>query len=315
MKPAKRHIRRGAAALAVICAVISFLSCNRKEETVPITPQKRDTTPVKERKNPENSLRVAVGGMITPREGFVYYGRLLHYIEKKTGRHVDFVDRRDYAEINQLIESGDVDMAFVCGGPYVEGRRRGVMELLAAPVVHGAPVYHSYIIVHRDSGIRTVEGLRGKSFAFTDPLSNSGYTVPAYLLAQMDETPGSFFGNITFTYAHDQSIEAVAEGIVDGAAVDSLIWEYLNLRNPELTSMTRIIYRSRAFGIPPVVVRRDLPPHLKRELRNILLHAHEDGEGQKILAGMMIDKFIEIDDSAYDSIREMKRWLTGNGSG
>jgi phosphonate transport system substrate-binding protein len=208
-----------------------------------------------------------------------------------------------------MLEAGEVDVAFVCGGPYVDGHEKFGMELLVAPKAYGETVYYSYIIARKDSSIKSFENVRGKKFAFTDPLSNSGKLVPTYMLAKMQESPKTFFESSEFTYAHDKSIQAVAEGIVDAAAVDSLIWEYMNRITPDLTSKTEIVKKSAPYGIPPVVVRPDMDPSLKKKLRGIFLGVHEDKKGREILKGMMIDKFVVIDDSNYDSIREMKQWL------
>jgi phosphonate transport system substrate-binding protein len=206
----------------------------------------------------EKHLHIAVGGMITPRAGFAYYKKLLDYIGKQLNKTVEFVDKEDYAMINKMMEEGSIDVAFVCGGPYVDGRKEFGMELLAAPHAYGGTLYYSYIIAPGDSPVKNFEELRGKAFAFTDPLSNTGKLVPTYMLAKMDETPDSFFKSYDYTYAHDKSIKAVATGLVDGAAVDSLIWEYANQTNPEHTSKTKIIKRSPPYGIPPVVVRAGL---------------------------------------------------------
>lgn len=259
----------------------------------------------------EKHIRIAIGGMITPREGFGYYKQLLDYIGEKLQRPVEFVDRGDYAEINKLIATGDVDLAFVCGGPYVEGHDKFGMQLLVAPQSHAGTVYYSYIIVSIDSPINSFEGLRGKSFAFTDPLSNSGKLVPMYMLAKMGETPDSYFKSHIYTHKHDKSIMAVAQKIVDAAAVDSLIWEYVNQANPELTAKTKIIAKSPPYGIPPVVVRPGLDPEFKRQLREIFLDIHKDARGREILDKMQIDKFVIIDDAAYNSIREMQSFVAG----
>lgn len=222
---------------------------------------------------------------------------------------MQFVDRKSYAEINKLIKLGDIDIAFVCGLPYVDGHEEFGMELLVAPQAYGETVYYSYIIVSSDSPIESFEDLRGKTFAFTDPLSNTGKLVPTYMIAKMGETPDSYFKKYVYTYAHDKSIKAVAQGIVDGAAIDSLIWEYLNHTNPEFTSKTKVIQKSPPCGIPPVVVHPGIEPELKKRLKQIFLNAHKDEKGRKILKVIMIDKFVVIDDSAYDSIREMKSWI------
>jgi phosphonate transport system substrate-binding protein len=249
--------------------------------------------------------------MITPKEGFAYYRKFLDYISEKLHMDVELVDRESYAEVNNLLKTGAVDIAFVCGGPYVDGHKEFGMELLVAPVAYGVAAYYSYIIVAKDSPVYRFEELRGKKFAFTDPMSNSGKLFPTYMLARINETPDTFFKSYIFTQSHDKAIKAVALGIVDGAAVDSLIWEYENGKNPEFTSMTRIVKRSPPYGIPPVVVRPGLDPELKENLKTVFLNAHNDRKGRELLSNMKIDKFISASDEAYDSIREMKVWIEG----
>lgn len=258
-------------------------------------------------------LRLGMGAMITPKEGYVYYQRLKEYIEKNLGHPVQVVDRANYTEMNRMLESGLVDIAFVCAGPYVDGKAKFGLELLAMPLVKGKPIYYSYIIVPADSPARRFEDLRGKVFAFADPKSNSGKLVPTYMLSRMNETPDSFFSRFQFTYGHDKSIRAVAEKLVDGAAVDSLIWEYLASKSPELTAKTKIIAQSEPCGIPPVVVRSGLDPKLKLRLREILVSASADPVGREILKGMMIEGFVPGDDKNYNSIRDINTWLAGHG--
>lgn len=282
------------------------IGCNQDPHQK-ISLEKRDAVVAK--KKDEKAIRIAVGGMITPREGFAYYRQFLDYIGEKMDQPVEFVDREDYAEINKLVATGQVDVAFVCGGPYVDGKKEFDMELLAAPVAYGETVYYSYIIVNKKSPFQQLSDLRGKRFVFTDPLSNTGKLVPTYMLAKIKETPDSFFGKYSHIGSHDKAIQAVAEGVVDGAAVDSLIWEYADKTSPKFTSKTRIILKSPPYGIPPVVVPKGLDPGLKVRLRKIFLEAHTDPKGSVILKKMHIDRFVMIDDKAYDSIREMKTWL------
>ncbi len=157
--------------------------------------------------------------------------------------------------------------------------------------------------------IQNIEELRGKLFAFSDPLSNTGMLIPTYTLAKMGETPELFFKRYIFTYSHDNSIRSVAEKFVDGAAVDSLIWEYLNIKEPELTAQTKIIRESAFCAIPPVVVTSDISPELKERLRSAFLSMHNDPRGRKILKRVLIDRFTVIEDGAYDSIRQMEAFM------
>lgn len=296
--------------LMILVVMLLATACDRKE-TVQVS--MKPGAPLQEVLPAQSQppLRIGMGAMITPRDGYVYYQRLQKYIEKKLGRPVQLVDRGNYDEMNGLMESGNVDAAFVCAGPYVEGKAKFGMELLAMPLVKGRPIYYSYLIVHKDSPIKSLKELRGKTFAFTDPKSNSGKLVPTYMLAKIKETPESYFSRFEFTYGHDKSIRAVAEKLVDGAAVDSLIWEYAALKTPELTNQTKVIEKSEPYGIPPMVVRPGIDPELKRKLKEILLAAAQDAEGKEILTGMMIDSFVEGDDKNYDTIRSMNSWITG----
>ena len=257
----------------------------------------------------KEALRIAVSAMISPRETFDFYKEILAYLSQKISLPIQLVQRETYGEVNTLLKENKLHAAFVCTGAYVEGHDDFGMELLVAPVAYGKPVYYSYIIVPKGSPAQTLGDLRGKTFAFTDPMSNTGKLSPSYMLAMMGEDEDLFFSRFTFTYSHDKSIEAVAKKLVDGAAVDSLIWDYMDHTDPFYTSKTRIISTSAPYGIPPVVVPKELDSHLKEELRSVFLHMHEDAEGREILNRIMIDRFTEVSDAAYDTVRSMQQWI------
>lgn len=293
----------------IALGLIANAGCEKKEKPIMISLEKKEVLKEKTKPNYSNTMRIAVGGMITPKEGFIYYKNLLEYIEEKTAKKIDLVDRESYEDIYNLLKAGEIDAAFICSGPYVDGHKGFGLELIAAPRAYGDTVYYSYFIVAKDSPIKSFDDLRGKTFAFTDPLSNTGTLVPKYILSKMNETPDSFFKSYIFAQSHDKAIQAVVQRIVDGAAVDSLVWEYLDRTNPDITAKTRVIMKSTPYGIPPVVVRPGLDPEIKKQLQHALLTAHEDEKGKKILSNMMIDRFVVIDDHAYDSIRKMKAWI------
>jgi phosphonate transport system substrate-binding protein len=254
-------------------------------------------------------IKIAVAPVISPRASIEYYVDLFEYIGKLLNCSVEIVQRKTYTEINDLLASGKVDVAFVCSGAYIEGHDKFGMELLVAPKAYGQPVYYSYIIVPRDSEAKSLKDLKGKVYAFTDPLSNSGRLVPTYMLVRLGETPESFFKQYIYTHSHDNSIEAVARKIVDGASVDSLVWEYFNATDPRFTSHTKVIEKSPPYPIPPVVVRPGIDPKFKQKLRDILLSLHKDPRGKGILAKLRIEKFIILPDEAYNILREMRAFI------
>jgi len=247
--------------------------------------------------------------MISPETTRVYYEELLEHIAGKLGKRAVFAQRRTYAEINEMVKKKEVDLAFVCSGPYTQGKKESGMEMLVVPVANGKTVYHSYIIANKNSTIRSLDDLRGKKFAFTDPQSNTGSLVPTYMLARKGETPKSFFRDFFYSNSHDNSIRAVADGQADGAAVDSLIWEFINRVDPALTAKTRIVEKSPAYGIPPVVVSAGTDPAMKQQLKQIFLTLHEDKSAAAMLAKLQIDRFVEGNDAMYDTVRQMDSWL------
>lgn len=290
--------------------IIFFLSgCQDERPTVNLgsNADREDSSPVTPA-DPQATLRVAVGAMVSPEITREYYQEMMELIAHRVGRRAIFSQRRTYAEVNELVEAHEVDLAFVCAGPYTSGRDDFGMELLVTPVAHGQTVYHSYILARRGSAIQSFADLRGKRFAFTDPHSNTGSLVPTYMLAKDGESPESYFAETFYTNSHDNSIKAVADGLADGAAVDSLIWEFMNAVDPEATARTKIIEKSPPYGIPPVVVHPHLDAELKRRLKAAFLSLHEDPNAIPLLRKIQIDRFTEGDDAMYDSVREMRQW-------
>lgn len=258
-------------------------------------------------------LRVAVAAMISPRQTLVYYEALLDYIGDQTGHEIDLLQRKTYAEVNELFPRGMIDMAFVCSGPYANARSAYGFEGLATPVVRGEPYYQSYLIVHEASAYQSLTDLKGKVFAFTDPDSNTGALVPTYWLREAGWNPLDYFDRITYTYSHDNSILAVARGLVDGAAVDGHKWEYYQANDPFLTEKTRVIRKSEKYGSPPLVAAAFLDARLKARIQEAVLSMHTTQPGKQILDRLMIDRFVVPRPEWYRPIQVMQSALVQGG--
>ena len=284
------------------------ISLDERSQVAPLQPLSETGLGIDVQPDP-NILRVAISGVLSPSLTLQSYQELLTFLGQRLGRQVNMTLKPTYAEINDLIRGERVDVAFVCSLAYVEGNEDFGMELLVAPQMYGQTVYYSYLIVPQDSPGTSLKDLQGYSFAFTDPLSNSGHLAPTYQLLLLGETPASFFSKHFYTYSHDNSILAVADKLVDGAAVDSLVYEQLVVSNPEFGLKTKVIARWGPYGIPPVVINPMLDAGLKQQLREFFLDVHTLDEGQGILRSLAIDRFMVISPDSYDSIREMKKEL------
>jgi phosphonate transport system substrate-binding protein len=213
----------------LLIAVWTTVSCDRapqeSEAAGVIRLDRLEPLPAFQGENQTNTFKMAIAAVLSPTGNDTYYRPLIDYFAKALGRPARLIQRRNYQEINDLLARGGVDVAFVCTGAYL--REKGSMELLVVPRIGGKTTYHSLLIVNANSPVGSFEQLRGKVFAFTDPLSQTGYFYPISLLEQMGEQPESFFARTIFTYSHDRSINAVARGLVDGAAVDHLVYDQL----------------------------------------------------------------------------------------
>ncbi len=250
-------------------------------------------------------LRIAVAAVLSPEGTVESYGDLAAYLGEQLGRPAELVQRRTYAEVNALVAAGEVDLAFVCTSAYVDGHRQSTMDLLVVPEIAGETVYRSAIVVPSSSTATTLTDLRGSSFAFTDPMSNTGRVYPTFALLQRGESPDTFFSETIFTYGHDRSVEAVAARVVDGAAVDELVLASMLKRDPGLGDRIRVVELSPDFGIPPVVVPSDTPATLRSAFTELLMGLEDAPNGPHILSDLGIDRFVMGADENYDSVRSM----------
>jgi len=293
--------------IVLIISVIYLLANGNNLPIIDIKkPGKKIHTELKEAKK---TLNIAIGAMISPEITRLYYEDLMKIVAGKMGMSARIFQQRTYSEVNNLVKKRIVDLAYVCSGPFVSGNRDFGMELLVVPVINSRITYNSYIIVNKSSKIKSFEELKNRRFAFSDPESNTGFLFPKYKIKKLDIDRKKFFSETFFSYSHDNSIKAVSQNQCDGAAVDGLIWEFIQSINPELTKNTKIIEKSPPYGIPPFVVHPDLDGTMKKKLRKIFLSLHSDKKASKFLKKIHIQRFARGDISMYRSVAIMEEEL------
>lgn len=216
--------------------------------------------------------------------------------------------------IEDPFSKGEADVGFMCAPAFLWLRELEgpPVELLpAAPVFRdgrasGQPIYFSELVVHSDSPARSFLDLRGRSWAYNDPCSLSGYYSLLQKLSEMGEDRG-FFRRIHCSESHLNSMEMVASGEVDAAAIDSNVLG-IKLRSvPELRRRLRVIETWGPFPIQPVVVRSGLHPRLKDRLRAALLAIGVDAPVPPTLAGFGLQRFAPVTYEHYAPEREALR--------
>jgi phosphonate transport system substrate-binding protein len=253
----------------------------------------------------ERPLRVAVCPIISQRNTIESYRVITDYISQKFKRETVLIERVSYSEISSLLANGGADIAFLASGAYTAYTGSEKIETLVTQVRFGVPYYYSYIIVSEDSNVKTLNDLKGKTFAFTDPLSFTGYLAPTHMLRQINQKPESFFRNYTFTYSHEKALKAVANKVIDGAAIGSHVYNNSKENKDGLTEMVKIVATSEKAGIGPVVVRKGLGENQIKVLRNIFLNMHKETKLQAALENLLVDRYVEPEPDLYNYQRSI----------
>jgi phosphonate transport system substrate-binding protein len=227
------------------------------------------------------------------------YRPFAKYLQLVLHMPVKIVQKRTYSAVNNLLTKNKIDLAFICTGAYVYGGLKNKVKIIAVPVIDGKTTYRAYIIAHRPSKINSVKDLKGAVFAFTEPLSNTGYEYPMSFFKVHGINPKTYFKRIMFTYNHTDSIKAVAAGIADGASVDSIVYFYTYNKYKSVMFHTKIILKSPPFPIPPIVMPDGVNKRLRDKVTKILLNMSKNPKGKLILKKLNIDRFAVPDISRY----------------
>ncbi len=250
----------------------------------------------------ESVLRVAIATVISPRESFVYYQEMFEVLSEHLDMPVEFKQRTTYEEVNQMLARNLVDMAFICSGAYIQGA--DYMELMFVPIVYGEPYYRGYIISNTDSDIHRFGDFEGRSFTYSDPMCFTGSLFVNKRLKELGTNSGEFFGEMIHSMSHDLSIQMVSRNLIDGAAVNGLIFDYLNHARPGYVENLRIIEKTEPGGIPPVVNSLLMSRELRSQIQEFFTNMHHEEHTRQILDELMIDRFTIVGDTLYDSLRE-----------
>lgn len=244
-------------------------------------------------------------------------------LEKETGYSFKVSVPTSYAAVIEAMGANNVDVGWLATFAYVLARDKFGSEAILATVRQGSKTYTGEIIVHADSGITSLEQLRGKKFAFVDPSSASGYLYPNALLKQKISDYGDgFFSERIFAGGHDKVVIAVHSKQVDGGATfgDSVIGgpptdarTRVQSTIPDVMEKVKVIAITDPIPNDTVSVRKGLAPDMVTKLREGLLKVAQSEDGKKALRDLyQIDGLAPSSDADYNPVREAARVLNLN---
>ena len=234
---------------------------------------------------------------------------ILAQLEKDLRVKVKAVTATDYRGTIEALKFKKAEIGHLGPKAYVEASANNyanVEPLAQLQLANGSLGYRSCLIVHADSDIFSPEDMAGKTFAFNDPNSASGYLVPsAFFMMEMGIDPQKHFSKVIFSGSHEASILAVANKKVEVASTNLPDVQQLTRENKVPRGSLRVIWVSKLIPNDPIVVRKDLPPSLKAAVQESLLSMRAKNPETFKEIGAWLGGFVPADDAKYQVMREL----------
>ena len=230
------------------------------------------------------------------------FGGLVAYLEKTLGVKVNMQTASDYAGVITAMQHKHIEVAYLGPKSYVEAAKRANAEAIVTEVdaETNLPGYYGMIITKKGSGLKSLEDIKNKKWAFTSTHSTSGTLVPTVMFSKKGIDPKSYFSQVVYSGGHETSILSVKAGKVDAASTNNLDFNRGVGRNWKKDDFN-VIWKSDIIPGAPIAVRGDLPASLKMALKGAFI-SYKDKDG---LEKMKNKGFIAGFDSTYDSVREL----------
>ena len=258
-------------------------------------------------------LRIGLTAVILADQA-AFLARWADYLSQRLRATVSFTSRDQYQSVHDLLNNGQVDAAWTCGYPFV--RFQSQLQLLAVPLYLGQPVYQSYLIrplgIQAPGAVRGWGDMAGKVFAYSDPLSNSGWLVAQGELAAAGLSHRDLKRGF-FAHGHRNVADAVASRLADAGSIDGYVWETMRLQGMAGAMQTEVIWKSRLHAFPPLVASASTAPTRLEALQRGLLGMSNDDAGRALLKSLNLDGFIAGQPAMFDSIRQLARSAPGAG--
>lgn len=226
---------------------------------------------------------------------------LKDYLTESLGKDIELIVTTDYSSMIEAMRFGRIDLAYFGPLSYVMAKSKSEIEPFAAMLVDGKPTYRSILIANVDSGVNSYADIRGKKMAYGDQASTSSHLIPKTVLLEEAGLEGGKDYEQHFVGTHDAVAVNVANGNADAGGLSEVIFAHVMDRGLIDRDKVKVLGHSNEFPQYPWAMRSNLDPALKKQIQAAFV-AIDDEE---ILKNLKAEGFVEIDDSAYDVIRDM----------
>lgn len=283
-------MRRRHAVLLIFAVIVGWLlthSARAQEVTRPTTELKFGFTPV-----------------LSEPEMRAEFEPLMIYLSATIGQKVVLYVARDYGDLRTQMEAGRVDIGSFSPFAYVDAARGRKIRIIAQSILDGSATYRGIIVARKDGGLKTIEDLRRKRFAFVDPKSASGYVYPRAMLIEKGINPETYFKETIFAGSHDKVIASVLEGRADaGAVYDGAV--AVAKRSGVPTESLVILASTDPIPHDAIAVRIGLKQALVRSIQLALINLDKSEAGRQVIAHSKkkLTGHVMARDNLYDVVR------------
>jgi phosphonate transport system substrate-binding protein len=230
--------------------------------------------------------------------------QIAQMITDKTGLVVQANVGTDFAAVREAMGAGQAQIGWLNTFNYVLAHEKYGVEAALATERFGLTTYKAQIIVRADSGITSLEDLRGKTMCWVDPNSTSGYIIPRIMLQAAGINPDTDFATTVEAGSHNNVVTAVYNGDCDAGATYSDARSSVEADLPDVKDVIVVLATSIDIPNDNVSFIKDFPADKRAQIVQALLDIAQSEEGQAALQTVYsISGLQVIDDSFYDGFR------------
>jgi len=236
------------------------------------------------------------------------FGPIVKYLERVLGTKVEFTPVTDYPAAVEALVNKQVDLVWFGGFTHVQAQLRSGGKIIPIAQREEDTKFRSVFITQTNSGIKTLNDLKGKAVSFGSQSSTSGHLMPRSFLLQAKINPEKDFKRVAYSGAHDATIASVVSGRVDAAALDITVWRKFVADKKVDTSKVDVFFTTPPFYNYNWSVHADMPAPLRERVTKALLDLSMDTpEGKEILTLNRATKYISTRAENYKSLEQAGR--------
>ncbi len=235
---------------------------------------------------------------------------LATYLEKQLDMKVQFTPVTDYPAAVESLVNKKVDLVWFGGFTYVQAKLRSGGKIVPLAQREEDTKFQSVFIAKTDSGIKSLNDMKGKQVSFGSQSSTSGHAMPRGVLVQAGINPEKDFKRIAYSGAHDATIASVVSGKVDAAALDITVWKKFVTENKVDTKAVDVFFTTPPFFNYNWSVHADMPVALQEKIKAALLALNPaNPEHAEILRLNRATRYIETKPENYKELEAAARNL------